>query len=771
MYLPENASKRRRLEAQNARNNRAEIVRALSHGQITRRDLFKWGIFTATGLLVAKNGLSPFARSAYADDIPTGTPSTPLFGVQKFSQPLPRLNLQTPQPLTHDTWNYQDVARWPGASPEYPSKRLSYHTEFSSSGGTTFKNPRTGIGPCEGRPPGEYFSQQRWHEYFPKKGYVMSLGQVEPGIGLHPNLPNQNPNSVWSFGSGGAGTRGTLPPPLIKIRYGEPVIARIYNNLPLLTEENSGFGRNEAATHNHNAHNGSSSDGASNAHFFPGQFYDYHWSTTLARADTINKNATDARASGPDGYGGLNHVPGDFRELQGSLWFHDHRFFFTAENVYKGHLGMLNYYSGPDRGNETIGGVNLRLPSGDKLDSGNLDFDVNLMIADWATDPEGQLFFDIFNTDGFLGDRMYVNFAYTPFMEVLPRKYRFRVLNACMSRFIRMCLINDRGRKVPVQVIANDGNFLVNPVTVKKLDRQGSAERFDIIVDFSQFRIGDRLQFVNMLAHSDGRGPDREISIRDIRRGKTRGDPAVGGVMEFRVVGELESVDEPGVMNRSTDTDHSQVPNKLTEQIPVVSPVRTRHFEWKRGGGDSAEGGGCIPDCGDREDFPWGVRVDGEDFHTLNANRSSVIIPKPGEVEHWTFENGGGGWDHPIHLHFEEGVTIRREGFRMPATERLARKDVWRLGEGGSVTIQVQFGEFGGAYVSHCHNTVHEDFAMLLRYDVMKDDDSIHAAIVPTPNPTPAGVTFLTPEILPEGDPRNPEFQRSSLENGQVKKA
>jgi hypothetical protein len=36
------------------------------------------------------------------------------------------------------------------------------------------------------------------------------------------------------------------------------------------------------------------------------------------------------------------------------------------------------------------------------------------------------------------------------------------------------------------------------------------------------------------------------------------------------------------------------------------------------------------------------------------------------------------------------------------------------------VTLQVQFGEFGGAYVSHCHNTVHEDFAMLLRHQFLK---------------------------------------------------
>ena len=76
MYISKNASRIRQLEAQKARDNRAEIVKALSHGQITRRDLYKWGIFTVTGALALKNGLSPFARSAYAD-VPTGTPRRP----------------------------------------------------------------------------------------------------------------------------------------------------------------------------------------------------------------------------------------------------------------------------------------------------------------------------------------------------------------------------------------------------------------------------------------------------------------------------------------------------------------------------------------------------------------------------------------------------------------------------------------------------------------------------------------------------------------------
>ena len=62
-------------------------------------------------------------------------------------------------------------------------------------------------------------------------------------------------------------------------------------------EVDGGFGSNSQATHNHNGHNASTGDGASNAHFFPGQFYDYHWTTTLARADMINSGATDRRGN------------------------------------------------------------------------------------------------------------------------------------------------------------------------------------------------------------------------------------------------------------------------------------------------------------------------------------------------------------------------------------------------------------------------------------------------------------------------------------------
>ncbi|WP_088348605.1 MULTISPECIES: multicopper oxidase domain-containing protein [Rhodomicrobium] len=753
MYLPKSAPKNRLREAQKARENRAEIIRALGSGQVTRRDLFKMGIFTAGGMLALKNGLSPFAPSAYGA-IPVGTPPSPRFGAQPFTQEMQRLNLHHPHPLTHLNVGGEIEAAFPSALGERNSKRLSWHTDFTATGGADYLNPRTLRGPCEGRPPGMWFGHQRWNDYLPKVGYQLSLGQIQDGLKFHPNFQPQDPNSVWSYGAGGLGTRGTLPPPLIKIRYGEPVLARVYNSLPLDRAHNNGFGRNEIALHNHNAHNGAGSDGANNAHFFPGQFYDYHWGTCLARSDTYNLDGSDLRASGIDDNGVPFAIPGDFRELQGTLWAHDHRFFFTAENVYKGNLAMLNYYSGPDRGHEGMDdGINLRLPSGERLPWGNIDFDVNLIITDAAFAPSGQLFFDIFDTDGFLGDIMCVNGAYAPFFKVMRRKYRFRIVNGCMSRFIKLVLVNEAGTAVPVTVIANDGNLLVNPVTVNALDPQGTGERFDIIVDFSPFAAGDKLRLVNHIEHEDGRGPKEILSVKEgVRRDSD--DPGVGPLLQFRVVKSVESVDQPGYVYPNNAPDRSQVPPVLTEQIPIVEPVRTRHLEFKR---TSNNFEGCFPDCGDREIFPWVIRIDGEDQHYMNANRASLIVPRAGEVEHWTLENGGGGWDHPVHLHFEEGVTISRTVGAFGATERLARKDVWRLGEGGKVKIQIRFSEFAGAYVTHCHNTVHEDFAMLMRYQILKDDNGTgdpFIAISPTPNPREDGVEYLTPEILPEGDPR-----------------
>ena len=102
-------------------------------------------------------------------------------------------------------------------------------------------------------------------------------------------MPIQDVNSVWTF-------NGTVPPKLVQVRYGEPILFRHYNRLPADVTKNNGFGRHTISTHEHNGHHGAENDGFTGAYFFPGQFYDYHWPIVLAGHDSINTGR-----DGPDG--------------------------------------------------------------------------------------------------------------------------------------------------------------------------------------------------------------------------------------------------------------------------------------------------------------------------------------------------------------------------------------------------------------------------------------------------------------------------------------
>jgi FtsP/CotA-like multicopper oxidase with cupredoxin domain len=831
-FISRKASQARLSEAENARQNRAEIVKARSQGQISRRDLLKAGIFTAGGLLIAKHGLNPFVNSAFAS-VPTGTPRSPLPapGDRPFVQPLLRLHLMTPQPL-NSTGGADAALMWPTALGEPDATRRANttkirHTVNLANATNTGNVPVYGTsGPQEGRAPGEAFAHQRWNELvngasgadglpsnpLPPVGYVVSTGQVAAGLSynLANNWPTQDPSSVWTFGEGRF-VRGSLPPLLMQARYGESVILRHYNNLPFFDPEfgsscfpncantsNGGFGRQEPATHCHNGHNAAESDGATNCHFFPGQYYDYQFSLMLARRDgglrdskgrdldkLLQIKRGDLRASTPTDNGGILPVPGDFRELQGTLWFHDHRISFTSENVYKGYAATLEFFSGPDRGyerplpDEKANKVNLRLPSGwrNKKTWGNRDFDVFLVIQDVAFDRDGQLFFDIFDTNGFLGDVIHVNYQWKPTMDVLPRKYRFRTLSAGMSRWLKLAVADSldpsTAKTVPITAIANDGNLFPRFVrNLNDMDIQSTAERYDFVIDFSKFKVGQKLYLVNMLKHSTGEKFDKPLSVREALSAKAQyDDPALGAIMEFRIASEVASVDEPGAMNTIANScganDMSLVNDPGPDwEIPTVEPVRTRVLELVRG----ADGGGMPWDHPDGPE-PWGVKMNGGDAYQADMRRVSNL-PRPGDVEHWLIKSGG-GWGHPLHLHFEEAKTIYRSSGLHPM-EANKRKDVWHVGNMGNVKLQMSFGEFGGAYVNHCHNTVHEDNAMLLRYDVIRGNsgdhgiDDVHVTVLPTPDPRPEGVTYVESCYLAEGNPQGFETGVKQCERPEI---
>src|SRR2546425_4955977 len=593
IYLPPHASKARIKEAEHARRNRAEIVRELSWGRISRRDLIRWGLFTSAGMLAPIDGLNPFVSRAFADG---GMPRSPLFGCQPFTQPMPRFDVLT---RNQDPMSFLT-----------PAPRAKANTTRISLDPALRNGPSPIEGPIEGRAWRDEWDHQGFRDFLPQiaveatqepaKGNLVYNPQVSQGLNsgidpnatiklkFHPGMPEQNPTSVWTF-------NGTIPPKLVLGRYGEPLLFRHHNRLPADVTQNGGFGRHTISTHEHNGHHGAENDGFTGAFFFPGQFYDYHWPIVLAGHFSMNTGATDPRASSPtDDARLLKYVRGDWHKTMSTHWFHDHMFSFTSQNVYKGNAAMFNIYSGLDRGCEDIanevllpdgtrGTVNLQLPSGHAADHdrswGILDYDVNLMLADKAFDRDGQLTFDIFNFDGFMGDVMTVNLAYKPYFHVERRKYRFRILNASVARFFKLALADASGMGQPIIQIANDGNLLPHPVTLMELDEQGIAERYDIVIDFSNYQLGDRLHLVNLADHADpvdgklkGTRPIRDLTVAQALSGVSL-DPCVGRILEFVVVRDPARPDLSRVPN-------TLIPNPDLSQM--LASARHRTFEFGR---------------------------------------------------------------------------------------------------------------------------------------------------------------------------------------------
>ena len=831
-----------------------------------------------------ENVLQPAQQTSF--NYPTNGLASPLFGAQPFTQQMllyeefgpekldPTVEAGTipfPIPTTgpapeQDPNNVarsgpagaalEAFLRQPGLSP-FPTQyanvldRNPWKAQIEA-----FLNRQPVGSPAEGRPPGKGWSHQRWNEFYPQAAlktaqagarvnqglrdsrqmHGYAKGEFGPGglyhntagttategtakgigIRFHPNMPIQNHNSVWTFD-------GTLPPKLLMARYGQPILMRHYNALPIDPAANGGFGLHTLSTHEHNGHNPAESDGYTNAFFFPGQYYDYRWPVQLAGYDTINTKAQDPRAAFPctpgetlwvnDSNPGLKtcengsiKVRGDWRETMSTHWFHDHMLDFTAHNVYKGNAAMMNYYSALDRGNEALeDGVNLRLPSGSALSWGNRDYDVNLTIADKAWDQSGQLWFNPFNIDGFIGDQMMVNWLYKPYFDVRARSYRLRILNGSVSRYMKIAVVREvRGNggefrgpqgsgvsynRVPFHMIANDGNIMEHAVPFDgSMDLNGNgdlkddngilptlaiAERYDIIINFAKHGIqpGDKIFFVNLMEHDTGKGPSKDaVSLADVLSEKYKavidqtskgprwrdGDPVVGKFLQFNVkpyVGQDLSLDpvayEPAKPGKAAGKKMIPLTIDRNDQTMQAKLKQARHRSFEFGRSDGTD------------TAPWTIKTDGGFGYSMDPRRITAapqLANGPtdagyggdGTLEVWKIKNGGNGWSHPVHVHFEEGVILNRDGKAPPEWEKWARKDLYRVGpevdSSGEVEMAIRFREFAGTFMEHCHNTQHEDNSMLLRFDL---EHPGQFELMPSPMPTWDGVTYISSAALP----------------------
>ena len=352
----------------------------------------------------------------------------------------------------------------------------------------------------------------------------------------------------------------------------------------------------------------------------------------------------------------------DPRERLSTMWYHDHRMDFTAANVYAGFSAFFLAFDDE----EDTGDENDPRPTAWRLPSGR--FDVPLMLHDVLFNEAGGAVFDIFNINGVLGDKFTVNRIVQPYFNVEPRKYRFRIVNGGPSRFYELYLNTGQ----PFVVLTNDGNFLPVPLELDALP-MSVAERYDVIVDFSRYTPGDKIILRNRLEQYNGAGP----SGRRIEPGDD--------IMRFDVV-------------PATGPDNSRIPDTLRALPPLDLSEVSRERVWKF----------------DYTGAMWTINGEVADMSVASATI------KKGATEIWIMRNEGSTWSHPVHVHFEEFQIIEKNGQPIDTNDVLnARKDVLWLGPNDEVKLLFKFRDFEGRYVIHCHNVVHEDLAMMLRWDIV----------------------------------------------------
>ena len=588
--------------------NRKELIK----GEISRRDLLKLGLMTGAGVLV--DGLS--VSKAFGSST-CGSRHTSLCVVSPPIQPFLDL-LPTPR---DGTWRVQTP---------------------------TTLSPAPTVDPNTAAGEGRTISHQAFTQFPPQLFYAVTQKAGALRITSDPTIAAQN---LWGYAIGTPTNNNPInvPGPLYVQNYNVPILVRNFNQLPA---DNGGFGKNSVTTHLHNGHTPSESDGNPCDFFENGQFYDQHY---------------------PNVYAGINSThpgTGDIREALHTLWYHDHRVDFTAQNTYKGLAGMYLLFNDHDTGDELTG---FHLPSFPQ-------FDMPMVFNDKVIDPTtGQIFFDLFNLDGFLGDRFLVNGKVQPVLHVSPRRYRFRWLDTGPSRFYQLFLtdLTNLSANNTFWQISTDGNLTDKPYQVSSA-RLGVSERVDVIVDFTG-KAGKTFYIENRLQQTDGRGP-----IGDNLFSAGQGDLLLKIVVDGPVVNDNSA-------NPANITAFYGFPS--TTDTPRVS----RQFDF------------------DNKNGNWTIN---DKLFACDDIRFQVL---KNSVEKWTLNNKGRDWHHPVHIHFEEFQTLSING-QAPATSPLVqkgRKDVARLESRDTHVLFFRFRDFHGKYPIHCHNVVHEDHAMMARFDIV----------------------------------------------------
>jgi spore coat protein A len=399
----------------------------------------------------------------------------------------------------------------------------------------------------------------------------------------------------------------------------------------------------------------------------------------------------------------FNPRPSSYPNCQPSatLWYHDHALGITRLNVY---AGLAGFYLIRDEAEKA-----LNLPQG--------EFEIPLMLQDRLLHRDGSLYYPkVVNgpkehpiwIQEFYGDINCVNGKVTPFLEVEPRRYRFRILNAANSRFYHLRLfdsdatgrVTSQSFDVPsFQQIGTDGGLLPAPLELHYL-LIAPGERFDIVIDFSGCE-GKSFSLVN-----DAPAPYT-----------MGGQFLADDVMLFKVIKPLSG------------KDTSTVPDMLVPFEPLNPTYATRERLLLVSEKERPSDGYVI--IGLLGNARWHEPIT-ED-------------PKAGSTEIWSFINITGDV-HPLHVHLVQFQVLNRQAFDVPTyqqtgklvftgkpmapegNERPGQKDTIKCYPGYVTRIIQRFDLPHGApvtsgqellYVWHCHILEHEDNEMMRPYKVI----------------------------------------------------
>jgi spore coat protein A len=334
--------------------------------------------------------------------------------------------------------------------------------------------------------------------------------------------------------------------------------------------------------------------------------------------------------------------------------------------------------------------------------------------------PDSRVFFDgegppyipdssvppIWNPE-FFGNMMVVNGRTWPKLEVKRRRYRFRLLNGCNSRFLLLKLtqspradnssFNSSDANVKFWLIGGDQGFLPNAVELDQL-LMAPAERMDVIVDFSNLPAGSgdvELYMVND-------GPDAPfggISTVDISDYES-----TGLVMKFIV--------ETGSVNDNSEDPSAGGGIALPAKPSLGESANTQYVTLNE---DTAENDSPPRDIPIAALLGSGTVADGLLWSDVITENPTTGATETFEIRNFTEDA------HPIHIHLVHFEVVNRQPFGGssygPAPWESGYKDTVIAYPGEITRVKAKF-DIPGLFVWHCHIVEHEDNEMMRPYHI-----------------------------------------------------